>query len=294
VPVLVPVRFAERYNAVAERNSVGDGRDPFRVAIVCMMWMTDFDVPFLASLYPDKPLEAEHTDQTFDLRISKSARLAASSADPLARWRESRILVEDGAVRRETCLLISQLAHAEPCHHRQRKQHRTSEFANEICGVCSRRGNAIKEHLNGRIVRRVHDRRGPHAAGLQSQPSQYNCGKHDHRCEASNLVSFRRAFSPVALEEGRKMPECPHNTASDGSLLWTHPVRQLGNENPRHPISSPKALIMEGTSETTVMNPKAAAMTSQSGWLGRCRVKRARGINVSRGIPPSPVTQTIP
>lgn len=33
---------------------------PFRVAIVCAMWMTGFDVPCLANLYLDKPLKA-HT-----------------------------------------------------------------------------------------------------------------------------------------------------------------------------------------------------------------------------------------
>src|SRR5262249_23906355 len=33
---------------------------PFRVAIVCTMWLTGFDVPSLATLYLDKPLKA-HT-----------------------------------------------------------------------------------------------------------------------------------------------------------------------------------------------------------------------------------------
>ena len=33
---------------------------PFRVAIVCAMWLTGFDVPSLATLYLDKPLKA-HT-----------------------------------------------------------------------------------------------------------------------------------------------------------------------------------------------------------------------------------------
>ena len=35
-------------------------RHPFRVAIVCAMWLTGFDVPTLATLYLDKPLKA-HT-----------------------------------------------------------------------------------------------------------------------------------------------------------------------------------------------------------------------------------------
>jgi len=33
---------------------------PFRVAIVCAMWLTGFDVPTLSTLYLDKPLQA-HT-----------------------------------------------------------------------------------------------------------------------------------------------------------------------------------------------------------------------------------------
>ena len=33
---------------------------PFRIAIVCAMWLTGFDVPSLATLYLDKPLKA-HT-----------------------------------------------------------------------------------------------------------------------------------------------------------------------------------------------------------------------------------------
>ena len=37
-----------------------DEEHPFRVAIVCAMWLTGFDVPSLATLYLDKPLQA-HT-----------------------------------------------------------------------------------------------------------------------------------------------------------------------------------------------------------------------------------------
>ncbi|MFZ2654874.1 MAG: type I restriction endonuclease subunit R [Victivallales bacterium] len=37
-----------------------DERHPFRVAIVCAMWLTGFDVPSLSTLYLDKPLKA-HT-----------------------------------------------------------------------------------------------------------------------------------------------------------------------------------------------------------------------------------------
>ena len=33
---------------------------PFRIAIVCAMWLTGFDVPSLSTLYLDKPLKA-HT-----------------------------------------------------------------------------------------------------------------------------------------------------------------------------------------------------------------------------------------
>lgn len=37
-----------------------DAEHPFRIAIVCAMWLTGFDVPSLANLYLDKPLKA-HT-----------------------------------------------------------------------------------------------------------------------------------------------------------------------------------------------------------------------------------------
>jgi type I restriction enzyme, R subunit len=37
-----------------------EDRHPFRIAIVCAMWLTGFDVPCLSTLYLDKPLKA-HT-----------------------------------------------------------------------------------------------------------------------------------------------------------------------------------------------------------------------------------------
>ena len=37
-----------------------DEEHPFRIAIVCAMWLTGFDVPCLSTLYLDKPLKA-HT-----------------------------------------------------------------------------------------------------------------------------------------------------------------------------------------------------------------------------------------
>lgn len=36
-----------------------EAEHPFRIAIVCAMWLTGFDVPSLATIYPDKPLKAE-------------------------------------------------------------------------------------------------------------------------------------------------------------------------------------------------------------------------------------------
>jgi len=41
-------------------NAFKKGEHPFRVAIVCAMWLTGFDVPTLSTLYLDKPLKA-HT-----------------------------------------------------------------------------------------------------------------------------------------------------------------------------------------------------------------------------------------
>ena len=41
-----------------------DDQHPFRVAVVCAMWLTGFDVPSLATLYLDKPLKAHTLMQT--------------------------------------------------------------------------------------------------------------------------------------------------------------------------------------------------------------------------------------
>jgi len=52
-------------NVDGKRISVEDAfkkeRHPFRVAIVCAMWLTGFDVPSLATMYLDKPLKAAPT-----------------------------------------------------------------------------------------------------------------------------------------------------------------------------------------------------------------------------------------
>lgn len=45
---------------LALEDAFKEGRHPFRVAIVCAMWLTGFDVPSLSTLYLDKPLKA-HT-----------------------------------------------------------------------------------------------------------------------------------------------------------------------------------------------------------------------------------------
>ena len=42
---------------------VGEGR-PFRIAIVCAMWLTGFEVSCLSTLYLDKPLKVHTPMQT--------------------------------------------------------------------------------------------------------------------------------------------------------------------------------------------------------------------------------------
>jgi type I restriction enzyme, R subunit len=42
------------------RDAFKDPEHPFRVAIVCAMWLTGFDVECLSTLYIDKPMKA-HT-----------------------------------------------------------------------------------------------------------------------------------------------------------------------------------------------------------------------------------------
>ena len=52
---------------------------PFRVAIVCAMWMTGFDVPTLGTLYLDKPLKAHTLMQA----IARANRVAEGKTNGL-------------------------------------------------------------------------------------------------------------------------------------------------------------------------------------------------------------------
>jgi type I restriction enzyme R subunit len=49
---------------------------PFRVAIVCAMWLTGFDVESLSTLYIDKPMKA-HTLMQAIARANRVSRYAA-------------------------------------------------------------------------------------------------------------------------------------------------------------------------------------------------------------------------
>lgn len=48
---------------VAVEDAFKDPRHPFRIAIVCAMWLTGFDVECLATLYIDKPMKAHNLMQ---------------------------------------------------------------------------------------------------------------------------------------------------------------------------------------------------------------------------------------
>ncbi len=56
-----------------------DEEHPFRVAIVCAMWLTGFDVPSLATLYLDKPLKAHTLMQA----IARANRVAEGKTNGL-------------------------------------------------------------------------------------------------------------------------------------------------------------------------------------------------------------------
>lgn len=56
-----------------------NGEHPFRVAIVCAMWLTGFDVPTLATLYLDKPLQGHTLMQT----IARANRVAEDKENGL-------------------------------------------------------------------------------------------------------------------------------------------------------------------------------------------------------------------
>lgn len=56
-----------------------DGKNPFRVAVVCAMWLTGFDVKSLATLYLDKPMKGHTLMQA----IARVNRVAANKKNGL-------------------------------------------------------------------------------------------------------------------------------------------------------------------------------------------------------------------
>ena len=48
---------------VTVEDAFKDPQHPFRIAIVCAMWLTGFDVECLATLYIDKPMKAHNLMQ---------------------------------------------------------------------------------------------------------------------------------------------------------------------------------------------------------------------------------------
>jgi type I restriction enzyme, R subunit len=52
---------------VAPDEAFKDPEHPFRIAIVCAMWLTGFDVECLATLYIDKPMKAHILDNLYEL-----------------------------------------------------------------------------------------------------------------------------------------------------------------------------------------------------------------------------------
>ena len=60
LPQLIAAEKGNRYRRMSLDEAFKAPDHPFRIAIVCAMWLTGFDVPSLATLYLDKPLK-EHT-----------------------------------------------------------------------------------------------------------------------------------------------------------------------------------------------------------------------------------------
>ena len=60
LPELIAAEKGSRYRRMSLDEAFKAPDHPFRIAIVCAMWLTGFDVPSLATLYLDKPLK-EHT-----------------------------------------------------------------------------------------------------------------------------------------------------------------------------------------------------------------------------------------
>ena len=51
-----------------------DPKHPFRVAVVCAMWLTGFDVECLSTLYIDKPMKAHTLMQAIARANRRGAR----------------------------------------------------------------------------------------------------------------------------------------------------------------------------------------------------------------------------
>ena len=60
LPQLIAAEKGNRYRRMSLDEAFKAPDHPFRIAIVCAMWLTGFDVPSLATLYLDKPLK-QHT-----------------------------------------------------------------------------------------------------------------------------------------------------------------------------------------------------------------------------------------
>ena len=60
LPQLIAADKGNRYRRMSLDEAFKAPDHPFRIAIVCAMWLTGFDVPSLATLYLDKPLK-QHT-----------------------------------------------------------------------------------------------------------------------------------------------------------------------------------------------------------------------------------------
>ena len=99
----------------------------------------------------------------------------------------------------------------------------------------------LKERLDDAIVRRVHDRRRPDAAGAHSEPGLHHRRSDHQDCEAHELVHLRCAGRAISAGENpRQVPRPPDPAAAQARPPEADPRREL-----RHQEAAPPELLAE-------------------------------------------------
>ncbi len=102
-----------------------DPEHPFRVAIVCAMWLTGFDVECLSTLYIDKPMKAHTLMQ------------AIARANRVYPGKDCGVIVDYNGMLKSLREALAQYALGDDGGWRRRRG-RSSRRSRSWCGPCSR------------------------------------------------------------------------------------------------------------------------------------------------------------